>query len=202
MKTTKKDIFEIASIILGIEQKMDSMSPEQLRLENVSSKFKYSISNIFKLLENEYESLRKTLFPERKRQRNLSEEEKRSDEFDQKRQNLNIEMCDKDSQGNPIIRRTDSGQTGYAIATIKVKEFAKKIQELESEYKDIIEIRQNTDEENEKILNETIQIETDLYKFDESLIPSFVTLSQVRKLFPFLTTKNDKPEEKPKPILP
>ena len=129
-------------------------------------KFAYAIAKNTSIVKKEVDIIQEAIKPSKEFQT-----------YEEKRIQLAMDHAKKDPKGQPII-----ADNRYVIEDQAV--FDEAIKNLREENKDVIDGQKKSNEEYEEMLKEEIEIE--LYKIGQDLLPEDITASQVTGIMPII----------------
>jgi len=132
-------------------------------------KFAYARSKNIKAVSGEVESCQEALKPS-----------KRFSEYDDKRVDVCKKYCDKDGNGNPIIR--DGSYIG--IEPNENADFDKEHGKLQEEYSETIEERKKVVDEYNELLEEEAKVELYMLKLEN--VPEQISADQLHGIMPMI----------------
>jgi hypothetical protein len=100
--------------------------------------------------------------------------------YDADRNTLCIEFTKKNKNGSPMLRINPDGSHEYDIDDTKMDEFNKKLEELNTVNKDVIEERKQQLKEFNDYLKEEITI--DIVQIDMANVPKDISVSQLKSI--------------------
>jgi len=132
-------------------------------------KFAYARAKNIKAISPEVESCQEALQPSKK-----------FSEYDKKRVDVCKEYCNKDGDGNPIIR--DGSYVG--IEPNENSHFDKEHGKLKEEYSEVIEERKKAVDEYNELLEEEVEIELYMLKLEN--VPEQISADQLHGMMPMI----------------
>ena len=138
---------------------------ESLKNRTFPTKFIYNLIKIKKILSNECELIKETIKPNPKVL-----------EYEKKRKNILISLCEKDEFGKPKLING-----GVAIPKEKQIECNFAISELDSAYQDVLNEFKFKKKEYESFLNEEVDLEFDC-QITEDMFPSEIEMNVIELL--------------------
>ena len=164
MEITKKKLFSIWLVINSFIEKS--------KVEKFSTHFSYGLSRNKAILLPEVQPIQESAKPSEKYL-----------EFEKKRNDLLEELSDRDEEGAVMHNVNENGQKYYKI-TERKEEFDAAVAKLMEEYKETIDEFNKQEEEINKILEQTTEV--NFYKMSLDVLPPDLPYNIVEVLDPLI----------------
>lgn len=139
--------------------------------KDITFKFAYTLTKNKQLLEPEIKTTNESIEIS-----GLQEDINKLTEYDQKRIDLNLDYCNRESNGQPSVQFNPiTNEQFYVIPKEKRKEFEKKLKNLQQEYKEVLDKKEEVDKKFNEIMNEKVKVNIFQVSIDQVPNNPFIT---------------------------
>jgi len=139
--------------------------------KDITFKFAYTLSKSKQLLEPEIKATTESIEIS-----GLQQDINKLNEYEQKRIDLNLDFCNKEPNGRPVIQHNPTtNEQFYVIPTEKRKDFKEKLKNLQQEYQEILDKKEEINKRLGDIMSDKVKMNIHQVSIDEVPNDPFIT---------------------------